>query len=98
MDNVLPQSCSFLDVPCHANWLVFQLESFGVWLYDTFLTGLAGLLEIVPVPDFLINIQPILIPSSVTFFLEPFQIEYGITILVSAYIARFIVRRLPVIG
>jgi hypothetical protein len=91
-------TCSFYDVPCHASWLVLQLEAFGSWLWELVLSGSAALLEVVPVPDFLLNLSPVNIPSGVMFFGDMFNIEYGITILITAYTARFIVRRIPVIG
>jgi hypothetical protein len=93
-----PQTCAFYDVPCGANWLVKQLEAFGSWLYQLFLESAAGLIDSIPVPDFLQNIQTVNMPSGVSFFVSPFQLEYGIGIIVGAYIARFIVRRIPFIG
>jgi hypothetical protein len=94
----VPPTCSFYDVPCGASWLVTQLETFGTWLWQLVLSGAASLAEIIPVPSFLIDINPITIPSSVGFFLDPFELEYGIGIIVTAYIARFLVRRIPIIG
>jgi hypothetical protein len=94
----VPATCDFYDVPCGANWLVTQFESFGVWMWEFVLEGAANIAEIIPVPSFLENIQPVTIPSGVVFMLEPFQLQYGIGIMVTAYTARFIVRRLPVIG
>lgn len=38
------------------------------------------------------------IPASVWYFLDMFAIPYGISVLLSAYVARFIVRRIPGIG
>jgi hypothetical protein len=93
-----PPTCSFYDVPCGASWLVVQLETFGTWLYQLFLSGAASLVEIIPVPLFLQDIETITIPTGVAFFVEPFQLEYGIGIMVSAYVARFILRRIPFIG
>jgi hypothetical protein len=98
MSTPIPPTCSFYDVPCNASWVVIQLEIFGIWLWQTVLNGATSLFEMIPIPDFLLNIQPVTIPSSVGFFLGPFAIEYGIGIIVSAYIARFLVRRIPVVG
>jgi hypothetical protein len=90
MSTPIPPTCSFYDVPCNASWVV--------WIWQTVLNGATFLFEMIPIPDFLLNIQPVTIPSSVGFFLGPFAIEYGIGIIVSAYIARFLVRRIPVVG
>lgn len=38
------------------------------------------------------------IPSSVWYFLDLFNVSAGIPALLSAYVTRFIIRRLPVIG
>jgi hypothetical protein len=34
----------------------------------------------------------------VWFFLDAFQLPYGVPLLISAWVARFLIRRLPVIG
>lgn len=36
--------------------------------------------------------------SGVWFFLDAFQLPYGVPLLISAWVARFLIRRLPVIG
>ena len=38
------------------------------------------------------------IPSSVWYFLDLFNVTAGIPILLSAYVTRFVIRRIPVIG
>ncbi|MDW5415653.1 DUF2523 family protein [Iodobacter sp. CM08] len=38
------------------------------------------------------------IPSSVWYFLDLFNVTAGIPIVLSAYVTRFIIRRIPVIG
>lgn len=38
------------------------------------------------------------VPSEVGYFLAPFQIGMGIKAMLSAYLARFIIRRLPFVG
>lgn len=38
------------------------------------------------------------IPGSVWFFLDFFAINYGAPLMISAYVTRFLIRRLPVIG
>jgi hypothetical protein len=38
------------------------------------------------------------IPASTWFFLDAFQLPFGLSALVSAYTTRFIIRRIPVIG
>lgn len=38
------------------------------------------------------------LPSSVWFFLDFFNLGYGVPLLISAFVSRFLIRRLPVIG
>jgi hypothetical protein len=38
------------------------------------------------------------IPSEVWFFLDFFRLDYGVPLVVSAYVSRFLIRRMPVIG
>lgn len=38
------------------------------------------------------------IPGSVWFFLDAFNLGFGVPLVLSAYITRFIIRRLPVVG
>lgn len=75
-----------------------ELQAFGVWLWDGILSGLASLFEAFPVPDFLQNVGTHTIPSSVSWAASAFQLDVGLAIIVSAYTARFILRRIPGIG
>jgi hypothetical protein len=38
------------------------------------------------------------VPSTVWFFADAFEIGYGLPLLISAYVARFLIRRLPFVG
>ncbi|MBA0158979.1 MULTISPECIES: DUF2523 family protein [Pectobacterium] len=61
--------------------------------------------EFVPVLLSLINVSPLplielfgQLPDSAWYFLNLFQVPTGISLMVSAIIARFIIRRIPLIG
>ncbi|MEI7228322.1 DUF2523 family protein [Pectobacterium carotovorum] len=61
--------------------------------------------EFVPVLLLLINVSPLplielfsQLPDSAWFFLNLFQVPTGIALMISAIIARFIIRRIPLIG
>ncbi|MDY4334382.1 DUF2523 family protein [Pectobacterium brasiliense] len=61
--------------------------------------------EFIPVLLSLINISPLplvdlfsQLPDAVWYFLNLFQVPTGISLMVSAIIARFIIRRIPLIG
>ncbi len=38
------------------------------------------------------------LPSSVWFFLDFMALDYGVPLVISAYVTRFLIRRIPVIG
>lgn len=88
------------------DFLVLILEwvvEFVVWafhtIYELLLEGLVIAFEAIPVPDWLVGADPFAgIDPGVVFFLEAFEIPSGITIILGAYLVRFLVRRLPVIG
>jgi hypothetical protein len=52
----------------------------------------------IPVPDFLLTIQPIVLPPTVSYYAEIFEMPLGLSIMVAAFIARFALRRIPFIG
>ena len=38
------------------------------------------------------------IPSSVWYFLDLFQISFGLPLIISTFVTRFMIRRIPIIG
>jgi len=90
--------CSWYEVDCWLLWLRDELKQLVLWVYDSILSAVIGLLEMLPVPDFLVDLQPITIPAGVSWAAAPLQITFGLSICVTAYIARFILRRIPIIG
>jgi hypothetical protein len=52
----------------------------------------------IPVPDFLLTMTPVVIPSTVSYYAQIFEIPLGITIMTAAFLARFALRRIPFIG
>ena len=93
-----PNTCKFYDPSCALKWLSDEFKAFWLYIYDSFLSGLAVVVEAITVPDFLLNVQTVIIPSSVSWFLQPFNITFGLTAIVVAYTARFVLRRIPFIG
>jgi hypothetical protein len=75
--------------------LYIPRKVFG-WLMD----GLSALINSVPVPQFMTDLagNASAIPPEVMFFVEPFGIDTGAAIIVTAYTLRFLIRRLPVVG
>lgn len=69
-------------------------------LMQGLLEGLAAVLNAIPVPEFFSNAGSYLsaLPSGLVYFAQSFQLGYGITVIVSAYVLRFLIRRIPFIG
>lgn len=92
------ESCEWYDITCGLKWIGDELKSFFLWAYDGVISGFASMIEAIPVPDFLANMQTFSLPPGVAYFASAFEIPWGIAIVVTAYTARFILRRIPVIG
>jgi len=83
-----------------ATWLKDLLESFFLYCYQLLLAGLSNLIDLVPVPDWALNLPQLFIqiPSSVIYFANMFDMGFGMSVVFSALGIRFLIRRLPVIG
>jgi hypothetical protein len=90
-------SCSFYDVPCHLANLIQYFKDLFLSMYDALLSSVSAVVSAIPAPSFLQNISFTLHPY-VSYFMQAFEIQTGLSIMVSAYILRFIIRRIPVIG
>jgi len=93
------------------DYLIDFLSQILVWLKDLLLwvprklsslilDGLASLIESIPVPDWLANASGFLagISPEIAYFLAAFEFEFGLTVVLAAYIIRFLIRRIPVVG
>lgn len=91
-------ACKWYEPSCIAQWFIDEVKSLWIFIYDAFMSGLASLIEAIGVPDFLMNLHTVNLPPGVSWFLAPLNLLTGIGIIVGAYIARFILRRIPFIG
>ena len=98
MEETTENTCSWYDPSCALGWIRDELQQFWVWLWDSLLSGIATTFEAIPVPEFLQNVDAHEIPSGVAWAASALQLDVGIAIIVSAYTARFILRRIPIIG
>lgn len=64
------------------------------------LTALSEFFAKIPIPDFISAIPGYFsaIPDDVVYFMTILEFKYGVTVMISALIARFILRRIPFIG
>lgn len=80
----------------------------GVVLKFIFMAGLFGVMAVV-VPILISYVAPYILPASLTgafqnqsaavwFFVDFFSLGYGLPLMISAFVTRFLIRRLPVIG
>lgn len=77
-------------------WLGEKLEWLGEWIFSKILSAFAWVLEQIPVPDFVSGAGNIFgsIPPGVAFFASALEVQFGIGVLMSALVARFIIRRI----
>lgn len=93
------------------NWLIGKFNAILQWLYDFalwlprkicqfMLDGLGALINAIPVPDFLMGASAAFsgIPSGVLYFASYLHIGTGFAMIMSAYVLRFTLRRIPFIG
>lgn len=94
------ESCAPFDIFCYLGWFFDELEAFFLYLLDMVLSGFVTLIEIIPAPDFLVNAQSVggSIAPSAQYFMTLFLLPTGLTMIVTAYTIRFLIRRTPIVG
>lgn len=91
------EACDTLDIPCHLGNGVEYAKEFVLWLWEQILLAVTYVLNLIPVPDWTQNTD-ITLPDGVLWVVSVFEIQYGVTVMVSAITLRFIIRRIPFIG
>ena len=66
-------------------------------IFSAFVDALVYLFESIPAPDFVQNVD-LSGFSSISFFIDKLHIDVGLAMILSALLARFILRRIPFIG
>lgn len=92
-------------------WLIEFLERILAWLlevllwvprklWELILDGLAWVVENIPVPTWLGNAGSFFsgIDPGIVYYLEGFAFAEGVAIVIGAYVIRFLIRRIPLIG
>lgn len=79
-------------------WWMDESDNQSLSLFDRILSGLASLIEGIPVPDFLVNIGTYQLPPDVAYFADFLLLDFGAGVIVSSFILRFLIRRIPFIG
>jgi hypothetical protein len=84
--------------------VVQWFNDFFIWLgtslWSSILDGLATAFEAIPVPGFILEASGAFshVGGTVLFFAQKFAVGEGIALILSAYVLRFILRRIPLIG
>jgi hypothetical protein len=81
-------------------WLHTFLVLLPKLIASAVLTALAAVINWIPVPSFITNASGWIgaIPSFPAYLLSSLNFSAGVTILVTAYVLRFLIRRIPFIG
>jgi len=81
-------------------WWVDVLLWMPRQIFKLVLEALALVINSIPVPEFMANLGPNVSAAlaAIGWWAELAQIPEGITLILSAYVLRFLVRRLPVVG
>lgn len=87
------------------------LKEFAKWLKDLLLwlprklwqlisDALASVIEAIPVPSFMENLGSLFsgMPEGVAYFVGAMALGQGVAIILAAYVIRFVIRRIPLIG
>lgn len=75
-----------------------EIKLIVLYVFEQVLMAFVALLEAIPVPGFLLNVSSYQLPSNILYFLGVAQFGTGVSIMVTAYTLRFLIRRLPVVG
>jgi hypothetical protein len=83
-----------------ADWLKEVLLWIPRKLWELVLDGLATLIEAIPVPTFMENLGDLFagLSPAIGYFVQPLEVETGISFIIIASIIRFAIRRIPVVG
>lgn len=81
-----------------------DLQNLLLWvprrLWELMLEALAWMIQEIPVPDWFTTPAQLFseLPEGIAWGLWLFNVSLGLSIVLAAYILRFLIRRLPVIG
>ena len=90
------------DIPWQEIWN--DLEYFLLYLprrlFEWLMEGLAWLVNALPIPDFVAAIPGLFaaLPTGIPWAFYLFNLSAGLGIVLSAYVLRFLIRRLPIVG
>lgn len=83
-----------------AQWLLDTLLYVPRWVWNELLIALASVITAIPVPSFVLtwSANASSLPSSVIWFLSLLEFKAGLAMVASAYVLRWLLRRIPLVG
>jgi len=81
-------------------WFKDLVEYALLHIWKLLLDGLAAVIEAIPVPSFFGQAGDLLaaVPASVIYWASFFSADFGIPLVLGAYLLRWLLRRIPFIG
>ncbi|MCR9089895.1 MAG: hypothetical protein NXI11_00900 [Proteobacteria bacterium] len=98
------QECGLLDIPCHLNAVLQWIVDVVLWIprkwFELVMNGLAAVVEAIPVPDAFAEIHTAAagLASGTVWIFDIFAVAEGFAICMAALVARFFLRRVPLVG
>jgi hypothetical protein len=83
-----------------AKWLLDMVLWAPKKLWQSMLEGLSALIAAIPVPEFVSTAHSAFssISGNVLFFAHFFAVKEGVAMVLGAYVLRFAIRRIPLVG
>lgn len=82
------------------NKVVDFFKDLPAWIFSKIADAIVSFFDSLPVPDFFTQAASAFgsVPPEVVYFAETFHVGAGVTMVLGAYLLRFILRRIPLIG
>lgn len=76
------------------------IETFPQWVFNGLCQGVVKFFEAIPVPQFFHQAGDAMqsIPPEVLYFAAMFRLDFGVSVVLLAFLIRFVIRRIPIIG
>lgn len=79
-------------------WLIDEAKLFLIWVLEQCLSAVVSVIDAIPLPSWVDNIGTLQLPDALAWAVHAFEIPYGASVIASAYVIRFLIRRIPIIG
>jgi hypothetical protein len=82
------------------SWLLTFIDWICTEVFSVVMGALLAILNAIPVPSFFTNASTELagLPAGVLYFAQAADLSTGCSVVISAWLLRFLIRRIPIIG